>query len=184
MTNPARRSRPRRRRGVSPVVATILLVAITVVMAAILYVLVGGIARATQQTPLGSTFAFARPVNVTSSAASAGCAASDECYSLGVATAGDGLSGYGLTFGARTPSGAAVSVQGWTFSLVDTSGTVLNASWTGGGRCAGPGCGAPIQGGETLMLDTGASASLYADYVVGVGQGAFSGTVETIGLPA
>jgi flagellin-like protein len=50
------------RRGVSPIIATILLVAITVVIAAVLYVLVSGYLRASQGTPTdielgGATFA-------------------------------------------------------------------------------------------------------------------------------
>jgi flagellin-like protein len=39
------------RRGVSPIIATILLVAITVVIAAVLYVIVSGYLRASQATP-------------------------------------------------------------------------------------------------------------------------------------
>ena len=49
--------RKNRQRGVSPIIATILLVAITVVLAAVLYVLVSGLTRTGASTPysLGMT---------------------------------------------------------------------------------------------------------------------------------
>ncbi|MGP8077558.1 MAG: archaellin/type IV pilin N-terminal domain-containing protein [Thermoplasmata archaeon] len=55
----ARRWRKTRQRGVSPIIATILLVAITVVLAAVLYVLVSGLTRSGASTPysLGMTAA-------------------------------------------------------------------------------------------------------------------------------
>jgi len=43
--------RKNRKRGVSPIIATILLVAITVVLAAVLYVLVSGLTRTSTSTP-------------------------------------------------------------------------------------------------------------------------------------
>lgn len=175
--------RRRSRRAVSPVVATILLVAITVVLAAVLYVTVGGLVRGPGQTPLASTFAFGTPTNVTSASAAPGCPAGVECYSLAVATAGDGLTASAVEFGAMTNAGATVSVSGWTFTLVGPSGNPLNASWAGGARCAGTGCPLLLTGGDVLMISTGGSASLANDKVVGVGNGAFSGTVASFLFP-
>ena len=163
--------------------ATILLVAITVVLAAVLYVMVGGLVRGPGQTPLASTFAFGTPANVTSGAAAPGCPASVECYSLALATAGDGLTGSAVEFGAKTNTGATVPISGWTITLLGPSGTPLNASWSGGSRCAGPGCSQLLSGGETLMISTGGSASLANDRVVGVGTGSFSGSVDSFLFP-
>jgi len=48
----ALRARRRGRRGVSPIIATILLVAITVVLAAVLYVLISGLTSSTATAPI------------------------------------------------------------------------------------------------------------------------------------
>jgi flagellin-like protein len=52
-----------RRRGVSPIIATILLVAITVVLAAVLYVLVSGLTHTGASTPYNVGFTTATPSN-------------------------------------------------------------------------------------------------------------------------
>ena len=56
-----RRWRKKGRRGVSPIIATILLVAITVVLAAVLYILISGLTKAPGNTPLGSALAVGNP---------------------------------------------------------------------------------------------------------------------------
>jgi len=56
------RWRKGKRRGVSPIIATILLVAITVVLAAVLYVLISGLAHGPGNTPIGTAFAVGAPV--------------------------------------------------------------------------------------------------------------------------
>jgi len=58
-----RRFSPRRARGVSPIIATILLVAITVVLASILYVLVSGLSHGGVLRPsIGTAFEITSPV--------------------------------------------------------------------------------------------------------------------------
>ena len=174
----------RRAKGVSPVVATILLVAITVVLAAVLYIVVTHLAEGPSQTPLGSTFAFGTAINVTSSSPGVGCPANVICYSLTIATAGDGLLARGLEFGARDASGAVVATSGWLFTLISTAGSPVQASWSSGGGCVGTGCSLALTGGETISLDTGGNSSLMGDIIMGVGTGAFSGFVVSHGLPA
>jgi flagellin-like protein len=183
VSRPRRAFRARPPRGVTPIIATILLVAITVVLSAVLYLLVDGVARGPSQTPLGSTFGFGPPANVTSSSSSPGCPASTECYGLGVATAGDGLVGRDLLFAARTPSGTTLPTSGWTVSLIGTSGQLLNATWVGGATCAGSSCASVIQGGDMFVIDTGGSSSLQSDVVLGVGVGSFGGEVSSLALP-
>jgi flagellin-like protein len=51
----------RSRAGVSPIIATILLVAITVVLAAVLYVLISGLTHGPGSTPIGAAFEIANP---------------------------------------------------------------------------------------------------------------------------
>jgi archaeal type IV pilus assembly protein PilA len=55
--------RKKRLRGVSPIIATILLVAITVVLAAVLYVLVSGLTHTGASTPYNVGFTTATPSN-------------------------------------------------------------------------------------------------------------------------
>src|SRR5215472_734713 len=54
----ARTWRKNSKRGVSPIIATILLVAITVVLAAVLYILISGLTKGPGNTPLGTAFAM------------------------------------------------------------------------------------------------------------------------------
>ena len=55
------RTSPVRSRGVSPIIATILLVAITVVLAAVLYVLVSGLVHGPGTAPIGTALAMGSP---------------------------------------------------------------------------------------------------------------------------
>jgi flagellin-like protein len=174
-----------RKKGVSPIIATILLVAITVVLAAVLYVLISGLTKGPGNTPLGSAFAFGPASNVTAaSSPPTGCIAAKECYSIEIASAGSGLTGGGISFTARTSSGAALSTAGWYFTLVTVAGTNASALWTSSGTCAGTGCTSALASGQTIVFHTGAAASLGGDVIVAVGQGSFAGTVPMgSGLP-
>src|SRR4029077_16667981 len=60
-TKSQRRWRQKGRRGVSPIIATILLVAITVVLAAVLYILISGLTKGPGNTPLGTALAMGSP---------------------------------------------------------------------------------------------------------------------------
>ena len=55
--------RKARKRAVSPIIATILLVAITVVLAAVLYVLISGLTHGPGNTPIGSAFTAGNAVS-------------------------------------------------------------------------------------------------------------------------
>jgi len=57
------RSKRARRRGVSPIIATILLVAITVVLAAVLYVLIAGLTHTGASTPYSLGMSVPSPSN-------------------------------------------------------------------------------------------------------------------------
>ena len=57
-----------RKRGVSPIIATILLVAITVVLAAVLYILDSGLTKGPGNTPLGTSLALNKPAEASKGA--------------------------------------------------------------------------------------------------------------------
>src|ERR1700674_1338883 len=61
-TNRERRWRKNGKRGVSPIIATILLVAITVVLAAVLYILISGLTKGPGNTPLGTALTLGTPL--------------------------------------------------------------------------------------------------------------------------
>jgi flagellin-like protein len=188
-TENARSWRKNKKRAVSPIIATILLVAITVVLAAVLYILISGLTKGPGNTPLGTAFGWGPGANVTAATAATGCAAaSKECYSLEIASAGGGIAANQISFTARTPSGAALAMTngatGWTMTLVSVAGAAITATWTASGNCVGAGCSTPLASGQTLVMYCGgATASLSGDVILAVGQGSYQGTVATQGLP-
>ncbi|MGA9840143.1 MAG: archaellin/type IV pilin N-terminal domain-containing protein [Thermoplasmata archaeon] len=82
----------RRGRAVSPVIAVILLVAITVVLAAVLYVLVAGSVHGSAEAPLGSALGLGPATALTGSKTTASyCASGHGCYIVSIATAAPSL---------------------------------------------------------------------------------------------
>jgi FlaG/FlaF family flagellin (archaellin) len=160
----------------------ILLVAITVVLAAVLYILISGLTKGPSATPLGSAFAWGRITNVTGPA-EVGCTIPTECYNLEIGATGHQLKGSSLTFSVRSSTGSIPSFSTWTFTLVGTSGAAAGATWTGSGACAGSGCSAALGAGEIIVLDTGSTASLQGDSLLALGVGNFQGEVASPALP-
>ena len=122
--------------AVSPVIATILMVAITVVLAAVLYVMVSGLL-----TPVGSNkpvLTFAQPAlgsdnNVTLPIASVSQAVAETNYRVN------------LQVGTNTGSAVAIAAAGSAFSVV-VSGTTYRVTWTDiGGE-------SNLNGGDTLRV--------------------------------
>jgi flagellin-like protein len=186
-TEKARSWRKAKKRAVSPIIATILLVAITVVLAAVLYILISGLTKGPGNTPLGTAFGWGGTSNI-SATTTPGCAAARECYSLEVGSASSGLTPNGMTFTVRSASGAVITFSTWKFDLVTVAGAYANANWTGANSCAGTGCNSLLSPGETIVLNSGAlgaTSSLLGDNIIAVGQGSFQGEVATTGgLPA
>ncbi len=190
-TERARSWRKKGKRAVSPIIATILLVAITVVLAAVLYILISGLTKGPGNTPLGTAFAWGSPSNVTGTTATGCAAATHDCYSIEIASASSGIQANALGFSLRTTAGAAAPFQtGAKVTLVSVSGGTLavwtygatSSSWTSGGTT-------PLVSGETLVIDNAAVAGgapggsgLYGYTVVAVGQGSFQGEVATTSL--
>ncbi len=202
--------RKARKRGVSPIIATILLVAITVVLAAVLYVLISGLTTGgVGSKPIGSAFSagsavlFKEPVAAANTYAAAGClgtavATDDYCYSLTVETTGATFGN--VLFEVKTSSGAidlAASAGG--FSVMTISGTVAAqmtpASTTlamtstfgyyGGAICNSATCGpsTPWSSIYTIVIDMGSGnpAGTGLSFVA-IGTAGYSGTTA-LALP-
>ena len=133
--------RKARKRGVSPIIATILLVAITVVLAAVLYVLISGLTHGPGSTPIGSAFTAGNPVSSSGYTGAVACpaaagafgalttyiAAGHYIYTLTVETSTITMSS-GL-FEVKTSTGAIdTATGGGGFYIVNIAGNVVAAS--------------------------------------------------------
>lgn len=129
-----RRWRKRTKRGVSPIIATILLVAITVVLAAVLYILISGLTSGPGSTPLSVQFGQGTP-------SKSGTTFYDTfqiAVSSGITTAQFGLKITDTT-GAPVGAGTAATcsgtyapgtnclkpTSGWYAVLISSNGTVV-----------------------------------------------------------
>lgn len=117
------------RRAVSPLIATILLVAIVIVLAAVLYVVVGNLTRGASATPpLGSSL-YVGPAAALqgTSTSNSYCQKLHYCYSVPVAAAGPGLSIGGLSLAVRTAQGTLheVTKNHAQVAIVGLNGKVL-----------------------------------------------------------
>ncbi|HTP53713.1 MAG TPA: archaellin/type IV pilin N-terminal domain-containing protein [Thermoplasmata archaeon] len=152
-----------RKRGVSPIIATILLVAITVVLAAVLYVLVSGLTKTGANTP----------------------------YSLGMTSSGATGSGANWfdTLTLSPTSGLTTSMFG--LSVVSpASVTVTLAAAAGGSGCTAgsayatgaTGCNGPASGWYGVLVTS--SNTIAATYLTsgGVGTWTYASGVTTVAL--
>jgi flagellin-like protein len=182
-TETTRWRRNKGRRGVSPIIATILLVAITVVLAAVLYILISGLTKGPGNTPIGTAIAF-------SGVAESNFGAQWN-YTMSVQTATSGMTWSNMIFQVQGPSGALITA-GLTKAVVSgTSGCnlatytlgVTNSWGATGATCTGvtTGASALVQSGQTLQLQTSVSLNGQGDQLIIVGEGSFSGSsVSTI----
>jgi len=180
------------RRGVSDMVATILIVMVTVVLAAVLYILIAGLSHSAGAAPLGSAFTWGAPVNATG-VPTYGCAATTHyCYRVDIAwTAGSfQMSSLGLSLSTpmATPVGwpTSVAAPGGTVKLVSSISAmavanywVSNGSWqpiSGFGGTIGSGFSIVIYGGGAAESSGQGLSGLE---LVGVGSSGYSGTVAS-----
>jgi flagellin-like protein len=186
--------RKARKRGVSPIIATILLVAITVVLAAVLYVLISGLTHGTGTAPLGTNFSWGSPVNATGTSAT-GCAATFYCYTIEIAGAGGGVTTSNFQLALRTSLGSTVAwpaslsgatvANGW-ISLYSPSSanavatySVAASAWTNAAGFTGT-----IGGGFSITLSAqghaeGNGQGLLSYQLVAIGVNGYSGTVPS-----
>jgi len=199
----ARSWRKARKRGVSPIIATILLVAITVVLAAVLYVLISGLTHGPSSAPLGTNFSWGVPVNATGTTTN-GCGTSGGathsfCYSIEIA--GSSVSTSNFVLALRNAAGATVSLPATATVSVDLISPTITASGCVAPGTAAAGCVAyagsttgtlgswtniasftgSVTGGFTVVIFTTGGAAVNAgmlgDILVAVGSSGYSGSV-------
>ncbi|MGB7124802.1 MAG: archaellin/type IV pilin N-terminal domain-containing protein [Thermoplasmata archaeon] len=183
----ARSWRKARKRAVSPIIATILLVAITVVLAAVLYVLISGLTHGPGSAPLGTNFGWGQPDNATGTAI-IGCAAATGhyCYSIEIASAGGGITTTSVDLSLRNAAGGTVAwpTGGVTISLVSPSSTLAIATYsitTNAWAPVGTFSGAFASGQSIVVYTTTGTGSqgMFGDALVAIGSNGYSGTVAS-----
>ena len=165
------------KRGVSPIIATILLVAITVVLAAVLYILISGLTKGPGSTPIGSAFSLGT-INEQS-------AGSNYYYNATVQTASPGMTWSNMIFQVQSAGGSVLGTA-TTVTVTNGAGTCNVAQYTFSTSVwSTPAvhCASGTTGGSALVA-TGASVQLLGsasftnagDKLVIVGEGAYSGS--------
>jgi archaeal type IV pilus assembly protein PilA len=190
--------RKARKRGVSPIIATILLVAITVVLAAVLYVLISGLTKGPGNTPLGSAFAAGVPPSNSlivgaGTFVATGCLTGDYCYVLTIESASSGLTAGGMNFVVKTSTGTTAATGahagGFTIFNVVSNGVVAQSpniasggalsvsTWSSGGTTQ-------LATTMEIIIDTGSATSPAGTGLTfqALGVGTYSGTIS-VALP-
>ncbi len=202
--------RKARKRGVSPIIATILLVAITVVLAAVLYVLISGLTGGgVGSKPIGSAFSAGNPISgkcptgntyalVTMTVTTYGCLAADYTYTLTVETTGANFGS--VLFEVKTATGAIDTTAGANGFTVLTVGSLVAAqsaasttlamtavfsTFNTNAVCNSNTCSTstPWSSIYTIMIDMGTVNPVGTGLsFVAVGTGGYSGTTS-VALP-
>jgi flagellin-like protein len=169
-----RRWRKKSKRGVSPIIATILLVAITVVLAAVLYILISGLTKGPGNTPLGTALALNTPGESVTGAG----ATTNHWYNFSVGAASTGLTLGSMQFQVQTSSGAIVpAAAGWTLNVFGLTGTVVGTysmasnSWTAGSTVQ-------ASSQDIVSLNAIQATTLSGDTFVVIGTGSYQGTIS------
>lgn len=176
----SRRWRKSAKRGVSPIIATILLVAITVVLAAVLYILISGLTKGPGNTPLGTSLAVSKPIDASNAA--------NNWYNATVSAAGGGLIYNNLNFQVQTTANGIVNVGAATITVVGVTAcnvavyTFSTNSWaaaSGASACSSGTLGgtATVNSGQQLSIKTAAATVLTGNNLIIVGTGSFSGSI-------
>jgi flagellin-like protein len=195
--------RKARKRGVSPIIATILLVAITVVLAAVLYVLITGLTHGPGSVGIGTAFNAGNPIASKCAAggtvATTGCLAGDFIYTLTVESSS--VTFTSAEWQVKTSSGSIAAATGvGAFSIVNVGGvavawestgtamamTTVFANFGAGAICNGAACtsSSPLTSIYSIVLDMGTTSPSGLGYTfVAVGVGSYSGTSSPLALP-
>ena len=188
--------RKARKRAVSPIIATILLVAITVVLAAVLYVLISGLTHGPGNTPIGSAFAAGNPTASTCAVgntyATNGCLAGHYIYTLTIESSTIAFGSIEMqvkTSGQTIFTAAAVG----GFSVLNTAGVVVAQSAASTTMSmvttfTFPGAlvtsSTPLTNLYTIEIDMGTGNPAGQGYTFdGLGTGSYSGTTSPLALP-
>lgn len=195
-----RRGRRRSRRGVSPVIATILLVAITVVLAATFYLFLIPLFPHSN-TPLSGNLAWGTVTcyggagtNCQSSPGYSGCASGDYCWSIGIESVSSaGVSAADLNLYVQNASQLTVSTANWTFYFLTNTnpqqlyafapGSIAGASGSGWIAGSGHSTTDALNDAINLWIDTGSSTS-FSNHALVLQTTASSGGAFSGSLPA
>ena len=190
--------RRKNKRAVSPIIATILLVAITVVLAAVLYILIQQYTKnGSNGSPLGTAFAFSGSTDAASTA--------NNYYNMTIEQASPTLNFGNLLFQLKSPGGS-VTTTGIAVVVANPSGIVeamyclgtvspvagLATECTGqgtwvyeGAHCTSPAFTTACSSTSVLstssflsLVVTPITTSLTGYTLYALGQGAFSGSVS------
>ena len=204
--------RRRDRRGVSDIVAVILLVAITVVLATVSYILVTHLSHGPSTTPIGSAFTAGNPTT-SNAIGTIAVGGADTCSSASTTLGSAIVSGdwtYTLTvesstvtFGSvllqvKTSVGTVAPIASTGFYVVNVAGgiaacslTAANAGLSMGGSvqftyptAQGLTLSSSLTNLYTIVIDMGTTQPTGLGYVFDVaGQGSYSGTTAPLPLP-
>jgi len=183
------------RSAVSPIIATILLVTIAVVLAAVVYLLVEDEARASLAVPIGTELVAgpAAPVTVGTAASNPFCEKSHYCYSIPIDEAGGGLAigDLNLRVLASTGSPHIVSKNYAMISIVDLRNTVLASTQISKNTAfvvtdwqtyaAGDSVATPVSDQQVIWVQFGntAASPSHQGYSLEIdGVGAFTGSIS------
>ena len=176
--NMNRNWRKKRNRGVSPIIATILLVAITVVLAAVLYILISGLTKGPGNTPIGTALAVAPPKEASKGAG----ATTNNWYNFSVQSAGGGLVMNNLNFQVQTSSAGIVPpTASWTMNILGISGTVV-ATYTMTTGAWASGSTVTLTSGMTISLNAVGATGQSGNNLVISGSGSYAGSI-TVAIP-
>ncbi len=177
-------------RGVSPIIATILLVAITVVLAALLYLLVSGfLAHGATLPPLSTALGFGAAVQQTSSPSNSNwCAVGHQCWKTTIAFAADGLTAAQISMTVRASGGSGVGNA--SLYIVELNGTGWlgstnpATSWTPGGDGTLTATTA-LSASMDIWVDSGKTTGAFgaSNTLTAYGVSSFSSQVGPINLP-
>jgi archaeal type IV pilus assembly protein PilA len=196
--------RKAQKRAVSPIIATILLVAITVVLAAVLYVLISGLTHGPGSTPIGSAFTAGNPTAGTCAVGSAqviaaaavtgGCKAGDFIYTLTVESSTvtfgsvqfEVKTSSGAIYGAGSASSSFATLniaQQVTAVSVTGANMAMTSTWASYGTTTTPtfSTSTPLTNLYTIVIDMGSAAATTGMGLtfVTLGVGSYSGTTAT-----
>lgn len=159
-----------RKRAVSPIIATILLVAITVVLAAVLYILISGLTKGPGNTPIGTALAM-QP-------AKEGSAGTSFWYNFTVSEASGGLTWSNVVFQFQTSTGGIVTLAAPTYNVYGIGGFAAGAvaTWSGTSWTLGATLG--ISNQQVLVVKTTSNLQSAGDVMVILGSGSFSGSTS------
>jgi flagellin-like protein len=163
-----RRWRKKAKRGVSPIIATILLVAITVVLAAVLYILISGLTKGPGNTPLGTALAM--------SPATEQQAGTHFWYNFSIESASGGLTLSDLSFQVLTSTGGIVTLLLPAATVIGLTGNTLatytwaTAVWASGGSTT-------ASNQQQFSLTTTSNLESQGDQLNVLGGGTFSGSI-------